>query len=64
VRQFRKHLLWYARGLHGAASFRTRAVSLEDAEEVAEVIEEFFGSSLPSREGPAEAEVDLRGALG
>ena len=43
VRQFRKHLLWYAHGLHGAAAFRARAVILDRAEEVVEAVNAFFG---------------------
>jgi tRNA-dihydrouridine synthase B len=65
VRQFRKHLLWYAHGLHGAAAFRARAVILDRAEEVVEAVEAFFGGEgrVADREA-GEQEVDLRSALG
>ena len=65
VRQFRKHLLWYAHGLRGASAFRARAVRLEGAGEVLEAIASFFGGEGAEREPTSgEAEVDLRGALG
>jgi nifR3 family TIM-barrel protein len=65
VRNFRRHLLWYAHGLHGAAAFRARAVKLDHAEDVLEAIEEFFGGEGRLAEPEAgELEVDLRGALG
>ncbi len=63
VRQFRKHLTWYARGLAGAAVFRARAVRIEDPAELLATIDEFFGKSQPARE-TGEPEIDLRGALG
>jgi tRNA-dihydrouridine synthase B len=63
VHQFRKHLLWYARGLRSASSFRTRACVLEDPKEVREVIQDFFNGA--ERDGShAEPEVDYRAALG
>jgi nifR3 family TIM-barrel protein len=43
VRNFRRHLLWYAHGLRGAAAFRSRAVTLDRADEVIEAVEAFFG---------------------
>lgn len=63
VHQFRKHLLWYARGLRGASAFRARACVLEEPDEVRRAIGGFFAGA-ESDGGPAEAEVDLRGALG
>jgi tRNA-dihydrouridine synthase B len=66
LRQFRKHLLWYAHGLHGAAAFRSHAARLEDREEVLGAIDAFFGAagSAAPHELSAEPEFDVRGALG
>ena len=66
LRQFRKHLLWYAHGLHGATLFRAHAARLEDRDAVLEAIDRFFtgaGAAAP-HELAAEPEFDLRGALG
>jgi len=66
LRQFRKHLLWYAHGLHGASVFRAHAARLEDREEVLGAIDAFFGGagSAAPHELSAEPEFDVRGALG
>ena len=66
LRVFRKHLLWYAHGLHGAAAFRARAARLEDRDEVLEAVDAFFGEarSAAPHELWAEPEFDVRGALG
>ncbi len=66
LRQFRKHLLWYAHGLHGAAVFRAHAARLEDRDEVLGAIDAFFGEarSAAPHELSAEPEFDVRGALG
>jgi nifR3 family TIM-barrel protein len=71
VHQFRKHLLWYSRGLRGAVEFRKRVINLEPAEAVREAVASFFSSAPPERgERPdgaytaEDAEFDARGALG
>ncbi len=66
LRQFRKHLLWYAHGLRGATAFRASAVRLEGREEILAAVDAFFGeaSSLEPHERLAEPEYDARGALG
>lgn len=65
VRQFRKHLLWYAHGLRGASSFRAAAVRLERLDEVLEAIDAFFAGEGAERDAAAaEPEFDVRGALG
>ena len=64
VRQFRKHLLWYARGLRGASAFRSLAVTLEEPTEVLRALEGFFGESEPWAEGDEAPEFEVRGALG
>jgi tRNA-dihydrouridine synthase B len=67
IRQFRKHLLWYARGLRGAAAFRSHAMTLETRPTVLAAVERFFDHADVS-ESPAfhaeAAEFDVRGALG
>ena len=66
LRQFRKHLLWYAHGLRGAAAFRARAVRLEGKEEILAAMDAFFGeaATLEPHERLSEPEYDERAALG
>jgi len=42
VREMRKHLIWYSKGLPGAGEFRRRIVYMDDAEEVMREIRRFF----------------------
>ena len=42
VREMRKHLIWYSKGLPGAAEFRKKIVYLDDPEEAIQAAEEFF----------------------
>jgi tRNA-dihydrouridine synthase B len=42
VREFRKHLLWYTRGLRGGAEFRSQAANWVVHSEVVEHIQKFF----------------------
>lgn len=42
VREMRKHLIWYSKGLPGAAEFRKRVVYLDDPEEAMQAAQEFF----------------------
>jgi nifR3 family TIM-barrel protein len=42
VREFRKHLLWYTRGLRGGSEFRSQAATWVSYSEVVERIREFF----------------------
>ncbi len=42
MRLARKHLGWYSRGLHGAATFRTNAMRLNTISEVFELIDRFY----------------------
>jgi nifR3 family TIM-barrel protein len=44
VREMRKHLAWYLRGLRGAASWRTAALRAESAAGLREIIREAFAS--------------------
>lgn len=41
-REFRKHLIWYTRGLRGSADFRFRISAWQMASEMAEEIQEYF----------------------
>ncbi len=54
IRNFRKHLAWYSRGLHGGAAFRRRAFLLDDRNTLLAEMEGFFGASLeaPPSEPP------------
>lgn len=44
VREMRKHLCWYTKGLHGAADFRTKINHLATVQDVRQEIEEYFES--------------------
>ncbi len=68
VHQFRKHLGWYAKGLVGAAAFRTEAMRIEPAEELRSALEAFFSAAeLDRRSANLDEEedgVDYRAAYG
>lgn len=69
VRQFRKHIGWYAKGLVGASSFRAEAMKLETVEEVERALDAFFSRALPDPRyaaGQAEEDdgIDYRTAYG
>ncbi len=64
VRAFRKHLAWYARGLHGAAAFRAEAVRLETAAEVEAAVRRFFAEAESDASAPSVDDLDLGAALG
>jgi nifR3 family TIM-barrel protein len=64
VRNFRKHLAWYAHGLHGAAAFRAEANRLELAEQVELVVRRFFAQADRDASEAGEQDVDYRAALG
>lgn len=67
VHQFRKHLGWYAKGLVGAAAFRTEAMTIEPAVELAAAIDRYFSDAIPERRGAVVEEddgVDYRTAYG
>jgi tRNA-dihydrouridine synthase B len=42
VREMRKHLCWYTKGLHGGAEFRTRVNRLDSEKEVVSEVRGFF----------------------
>jgi tRNA-dihydrouridine synthase B len=48
VREMRKHLCWYTKGLHGGAEFRTTINHLATAHDVTREIEEYFMRLLGS----------------
>jgi tRNA-dihydrouridine synthase B len=48
VREMRKHLCWYTKGLHDGAEFRTRINHLVRADDTKRAIEEFFATSRAS----------------
>ena len=64
VRAFRKHLAWYARGLHGAASFRAEAVRLESAAQVEAAVRRFFSGADADETLTGDEDLDLGAALG
>jgi nifR3 family TIM-barrel protein len=65
VRSFRKHLAWYAHGLHGAARFRSEVNPLDSLEAVRDAVRRFFVSAHRDLQAPEEEqEVDYRAALG
>lgn len=65
VRSFRRMLLWYARGLRGAAQFRVQATGIDEPAEVKRAIARFFSGAEPAEaEEGAPPEIDYSGALG
>ncbi len=65
VRSFRKHLAWYAHGLHGAALFRSEVNQLDTAGAVRDAVRRFFVSAHVDPHAPGdEQDVDYRAALG
>ena len=50
VREFRKHLGWYSRGLPGGAHFRARVNAIETNDELVGAIEGFFGRAGADRQ--------------
>lgn len=44
VREMRKHLCWYTKGLHGGADFRTRINHLVRVDDTKRAIEDFFAA--------------------
>lgn len=66
VHQFRKYVGWYCRGLVGAAAFRTEAMRLEPAKELAAALDRFLATAEPDRRSRAggDDEIDYRAAYG
>lgn len=69
LRQFRKHIGWYAKGLSGASAFRAEAMNLETVEAVERALDAFFSSAVPDvRYAASQAEeddgIDYRTAYG
>ncbi len=68
VRQFRKHLGWYAKGLAGSSSFRSDAMQIEPAAELAAALDTYFASATLDRRSHPGADdddgVDYRTAYG
>lgn len=68
VRQFRKHIGWYAKGLVGASAFRAEAMNLESLEEVERALDAFFSTAAPDLRSRPDADdddgIDYRTAYG
>lgn len=68
VRQFRKHLGWYAKGLVGAASFRAMAMQIESSAELGAALDRFFSIAETDRRSRPVVEeddgIDYRTAYG
>ena len=58
VKEFRKHLIWYTRGLRGSSDFRSRIVLLEDHSEMVGRIQEYFQSMRECDAGADLTHVD------
>ena len=52
VRELRKHLLWYTRGLRGGVAFRRDAVRVATAAEVAALVDRHFPPGAPLEPDP------------
>jgi nifR3 family TIM-barrel protein len=64
VRAFRKHLAWYAHGLHGASAFRNEVNRVESANAVENLVRAFFARAEKSESVVEDYDVDYRTALG
>jgi nifR3 family TIM-barrel protein len=66
VKSFRKHLTWYAHGLHGASVFRNQVNQMETAREVETAARAFFVAAAVDAIAAAmsDADCDLGAALG
>jgi len=52
IRNFRKHLLWYTKGLRGGSLFRNTVGSIHDKAVMADAIHQFFNSVMEDAEVP------------
>jgi len=52
VREMRKHLCWYTKGLPGGAEFRTKVNHLSMVEEVVQAVEDFFSAFVEQAPHP------------
>lgn len=50
VREMRKHLCWYTKGLHGGAEFRTKINSLSSVSDVKQELARFFSNLGPEQD--------------
>ena len=67
IRRFRPHLMWYARGLVGAAQFRAKISTIDDYEELTALCAPFYSQAAAppgSPEAGAEIEFEVKHALG
>jgi tRNA-dihydrouridine synthase len=64
IRRFRQHVMWYAHGLTGAASFRNNVTRIDTLEPLLESCEAFFlGAERDALVGE-DVEYDVQAALG
>jgi len=65
LRSFRSHLIWYSRGLVGAANFRKLIMTTEDLAQVLELIDQFFsGAKMSCMDDSRDDGIDYRQAFG
>lgn len=57
IRSFRPHMMWYARGISGAAEFRRIITRIDDRRELIELSQHFF--EMPASPSPVSAEAEL-----
>ena len=62
VRSARKHILWYTRGVAGAATFRARMNTLDSSAEQLQAVDAFFAAQEAVRERLEYPEAAERGA--
>ncbi|MBI5511665.1 MAG: tRNA dihydrouridine synthase DusB [Deltaproteobacteria bacterium] len=56
IRRFRPHLIWYSRGLAGAAEFRRQAMRLDGLAQVLALCDTFFGGA---EDAAADEEIEI-----
>ncbi len=65
VRNFRRHLAWYAHGLRGASAFRSAVNQLDSAADVQRAVDTFFrAAETDEAASNEEQDLDYRTALG
>ncbi|MEE8409409.1 MAG: tRNA dihydrouridine synthase DusB [Myxococcota bacterium] len=64
VRKFRQPLIWYARGLRNAATFRCNVTKIDTAADVADACEAFFSDATGEGDPAKAGDFDTRTALG
>lgn len=67
IKSFRSHMMWYARGLHGATTFRAAVTQIQEEHVLRELAEAFFtqhDAHVADSDAEQEIEFEIGNALG